>query len=101
MTKQRAMELLMIERACVKRGSGMEGTWEMTNDGVRVRYEQVSPECDRNCAVCPLVQDSAELLQMYDLAIKVMSDEILKEESKTEEWRDWQRNCDPRADLVI
>ena len=101
MTNQRAMELLMIERACVKRGSGMEGTW-VTDDGrtMYVRYEKVNNECDRNCAVCPLVQDSTELLQMYDRVIHIMTN-FTEEEDKHNDWRDWQRNCDPRQPLAI
>lgn len=106
MTKRRAMELLCIERACVRKGSGMEYQMVIDEDYTdKSGYVQVSEGCDRNCAECALVQDAKELLEMYDFVIKSMIEEIAKEEeeeeSKTNEWRDWQRNCDPRADLVI
>lgn len=103
MTMRRAMELLMIERACVRKGSGMEWMWTPGEDGYSQweGYRKVHEECDRDCANCELVQDAAELLEMYDKAIKVMIEETEKEESKSEEWREWQRNCDPQADLVI
>ena len=106
MTMRRAMELLMIERACVRKGSGMEWTWVPGDDGYSQweGYRKVHEECNRDCANCVLVQDAAELLEMYDKVIGVMINETEKEEtkaSKSEEWRDWQRNCDPQADLVI
>lgn len=103
MTMRRAMELLMIERACVRKGSGMEWTWVPGDDGYSQweGYRKVHEECNRDCANCVLVQDAAELLEMYDKVIQVMIEETEKEESKSEEWRDWQRNCDPQSDLVI
>ena len=103
MTNQRALEMLMIERACVKRGSGMEGTW-ITDDGktMYVRYDKVHEECDRNCAVCPLVKDSTELLEMYDRVIWLMTEKAA-EEDKTQEWHDWQVECEsgPLEQLAI
>ena len=103
MTNQRALELLMIERACVKRGSGMEGTW-VTDNGLTMytRYDKVHDECDRNCAVCPLVQDSKELLEMYDKVIWLMTEKAA-EEDKPKDWRDWQRECEkePLKQLAI
>ena len=106
MTMRRAMELLMIERACVRKGSGMEWTWVPGDDGYSQweGYRKVYEECNRDCANCVLVQDAAELLEMYDKVINVMINETEKEEKealKSEELRDWQRNCDPQADLVI
>lgn len=47
MTKQRAIELLEIERECVKRADN----------------------CDRNCASCSLVQETDEILEMYSYVI--------------------------------
>lgn len=49
MTIQRMIKLLQIEKECITR-----------NDGVN---------CDRNCAKCDLVQDSQELLEMYEEVI--------------------------------
>lgn len=86
----------MIERQCVKMGSGME----MGEFG----YSKVRPDCNRDCANCVLVQESKELLEMYDKVImemirKVEEDE--KEEQRNGELRDWQRNCNPRLGLAI
>ena len=99
MTNRRALELLMTERACVKRGSGMEGTW-VTDDGLPLytRYDNGH----RNCAVCPLVQDSTELLEMFDKVIWFMTEKAA-EEDKVKELKDWQRECEkePLKQLAI
>lgn len=50
MTIQRMIELLAFERKCVESAN----------------------ECDRNCAECNLVQDTDELLEMYDSVIAVL-----------------------------
>ena len=104
MTNKRAMELLMIERACVRRASGMECMCGLSEDGCAqwAGYEKTEEECNRDCANCELVQDSKELLEMYDFVIRKMIEETEKEEEgKTIHLKDWQWNCDPRADLVI
>lgn len=102
MTNQRAMELLMIERACVRRASGMEYIQvNLGNDQWYEGYARIMNECDRKCESCVLVQDSKELLEMYDYVIKMMTEEICEEEAKPTELRDWQRNCDPRQPLAI
>lgn len=52
MTKERAKEIMQIERACVLR--------------------QDTPECNRDecgCQVCDLVQDAEEVVAAYDLVI--------------------------------
>lgn len=54
MTKERAIELLKIELACVKRN----------DDGL----------CDRVCAMCDLVQRTPELEDMYEYVIKHMEE---------------------------
>lgn len=95
MTSRRAADLLAIEMACVMRASGMEK--ELSTG----RWVKVSEECDRNCAECPLVQRSEELLDMYELMLTKMIDETEKEEAETKELKDWQRNCDPWQPLVI
>ena len=46
MTLERAIELMSIEQQCVER----------------------SNMCDRNCFVCELVQDDAELIEAYKIA---------------------------------
>lgn len=94
MTSQRALELLMIERTCVRMGSGMD--YDLLKQG----YVKAGPECDRDCANCVLVQDSEELLNMYDFVISKMINETENEETTTE-WRNWQRDCDPRQPLAI
>lgn len=103
MTTRRAMELLCIERACVRRGSGME--WQMVIDEDftdRSGYVKTHEDCDRDCANCELVQDSKELLEMYDFVIGLMIEKTMKEEAKpTTEWKDWQRNCDPRKPMIF
>ena len=47
MTNKRILELLKIERECVKRGEN----------------------CNRKCDECDLVQNTDELLEMYDSLI--------------------------------
>lgn len=102
MTNREAFGLLAIERACVAKGSGMEAFYELSEDGcsMGINYKKVNEECDRNCAVCPLVQKSEDLLAMYDYMLQRLNDEI-REEEQAEEWRDWQRDCDPRQPLAI
>ena len=51
MTSERVVELLKIERECIKRNSIPFG-------------------CDRRCGECDLVQDTDELLEMYDTVIE-------------------------------
>lgn len=48
MTPERVLELLKIERECIKRNKF---------------------GCDRRCGECDLVQDTDELLEMYDMVI--------------------------------
>lgn len=55
MDKARALELMKIEKECIRRNA--------------------SPfECDRNCAKCDLVQDDAELTEAYEYVIGVLED---------------------------
>jgi hypothetical protein len=57
--------------------------WQMKIDEDftdRSGYVKTCDECDRDCANCELVQDSKELLEMYDYVIKMMIDEMIKEE---------------------
>ena len=104
MTNRRALELLMIENACVRRASGLEQVRVYSEDGCAMTniWVQNSEPCNRDCANCDLVQKSEELLEMYSFVIKRMIEETEKEEEdRTKDWKDWQRNCDPRTDLVI
>ena len=48
MTTERAIELLEIEKECVKRGN----------------------TCGRDCANCELVQEDIELIEMYKFVIR-------------------------------
>lgn len=57
---ERMLELLKIEQACVKRASGLDGNNE---------------PCNRDCANCPLVQKTEDLLEMYEKAIRLVSRE--------------------------
>ena len=50
MTLERIIELLRIERECVRRAE----------------------TCTRHCEICPLVQDDKELIQAYDQAIGLL-----------------------------
>ena len=65
MTNRRAMELLAIERACVRRASGLEPVENVFCEN-GYSYNQVREGCNRNCGECGLVQDANELLAMYD-----------------------------------
>ena len=95
MTDRRAMELLAIERMCVRKGSGME--FDLNTN----RYIQVDSECNRDCANCILVQNAGELLEMYDHILKLMIDKTNKKEDRNDDCRDWQRNCDPCQPMAI
>ena len=96
MTNRRAMELLMIEMACVKAGSGMEYDLEKQD------WTETGHVCNRDCANCVLVQDSRELLEMYSYVVCKMTEEINEEERlRHAELKDWQRNCDPRQPMTI
>lgn len=57
MTLKRVIELLKIERECVARGSGK------SDSGI---------SCNRDCANCDLVQEDADLLEAYRLAIDTL-----------------------------
>lgn len=51
--RDRIIELLKIERECVRRNSDQN--------------------CDRNCGACDLVQDDKELLAAYDSAVEMLN----------------------------
>ena len=55
MTHDKAIELLKIERECVNRNN-----------------QPFGKNCDRNCGKCDLVQNTEELLEMYDYVIEAM-----------------------------
>lgn len=55
MTNARAIELLKIERECVNRNNQPFGM-----------------NCSRECSKCDLVQNTDELLEMYDFVIDAM-----------------------------
>lgn len=55
MNKQRVIELLRIEKNCIKRN-------ELNR-------------CDRECQKCDLLQDSGELISMYDFVLAEMEKE--------------------------
>ena len=54
MTLNRAVELMKIELSCVRRNE----------DG----------KCDRDCASCDLVQQTPELIEMYEYVISRMEE---------------------------
>ena len=96
MTNKRAMELLMIEMACVKWASGMEYDLDKQD------WIETGHCCNRDCANCVLVQDSRELLDMYSFVVTKMTEEINEEEkAKNRPLKDWQRNCDPHQPMAI
>ena len=49
MTNERILELLEIERSCIKRN--------------------IDHVCDRNCGYCDLVQKDEDLMELYDSVI--------------------------------
>lgn len=57
MTFQRAIELLQIERECVNRNNQPFGR-----------------NCDRECGKCDLVQNTEELIEMYDFVINKLKE---------------------------
>lgn len=61
MELKRMIDLLKIERECVRRNSDCE--------------------CDRDCANCDLVQIDKDLLEMYDSVIETLSKGLSKEKS--------------------
>lgn len=67
MNQLRATELLEIELACVRRNE--------------------SGACDRNCAVCDLVQETDELVDMYEYVINRMKSSDADRMPNTLSWR--------------
>ena len=47
--------------------------------GLSIERECVSRDCDRNCAICDLVQEREWLLSVYDDALKLLEKRIPKE----------------------
>lgn len=58
MTNKRALELLKIERECINRNN-----------------QQLGKNCDRDCLNCDLLQETEELLEMYDFVIEHLKGE--------------------------
>lgn len=56
MTRERAIELLKIERECINRNN-----------------QSFGKNCDRNCGKCDLMQNTEELLEMYDFVLDFIS----------------------------
>lgn len=56
MTKQRAIKLLEIERECVNRNNQPFGY-----------------NCNRECGKCDLLQNTEELIEMYDFVIRELT----------------------------
>lgn len=56
MTRERAIELLKIERECINRNN-----------------QPFGKNCDRNCGKCDLMQNTEELLEMYDFVLDFIS----------------------------
>ena len=56
MTPERVLELLKIERECINRNNQPFGM-----------------NCNRECGKCDLLQDTDELLEMYDYLINLMN----------------------------
>ena len=92
MTNKRALELLLIEMSCVKKGSGMKKI-----DG---KWVKIAEDCDRNCVNCTLVQKAEELLEMYEIVVNVMTEKV-KNEGGATGWRKWQVDCDPYTKMEI
>ncbi len=58
MTNTRALELLKIERECINRNN-----------------QPFGQNCDRKCSKCDLVQNTDELIEMYDFVIEQMKEQ--------------------------
>lgn len=88
---ERMLELLKIEQKCVKRGSGLDESFEGA--------------CNRDCANCDLVQKDADLLDMYEKVIRLVEREanrVKREKAYKQEaearrkyWDDLEKN-DPK-----
>lgn len=63
MTTERILELLEIERECIKR----------------------SDFCDRKCDQCSLVQKTDELMEMYDALIQWIGEGIKRNDKERDE----------------
>lgn len=59
MTNTRAIELLKIERECINRNN-----------------QPFGKNCNRECSKCDLVQNTEELLEMYDFVIEQMKEKM-------------------------
>lgn len=57
MTNDRAITLLQIERECINRNNQPFGF-----------------NCDRNCKQCDLVQNTDELIEMYDFVLEQLKE---------------------------
>ena len=76
MTNQKILDLLEIERECILRNNGQN--------------------CDRDCERCDLVQDPADLIEMYNAVIadykrKVRNDRF--EAREQEIWYNYINGC--------
>lgn len=69
---QRAIELLKIERECINRNN-----------------QPFGKNCNRECSKCDLVQNTDELIEMYDWVI-----EYLERENKIQQLVDFFDNFD-------
>lgn len=69
MTNERILQLIKIERECVKRNG----------------------KCDRDCANCDLVQIDSDLIEMYDNAIRLYQKIV---EGRVVVCEGWQRDSE-------
>ena len=73
MTNARAIELLIIEKECVQRASGIRHNASDPDYWVH----EPAPECNRDCEHCDIVQNEEELISMYEYAIEILKEKII------------------------
>ena len=56
-------------------------------NGLRIERECVSRDCNRDCANCDIVQERDWLLEVYDNAIALLSEELEDKDDNTK-WKE-------------
>lgn len=56
-------------------------------NGLRIERECVSRNCNRDCANCDIVQERDWLLEVYDNAIALLSEELEDKDDNTK-WKE-------------
>lgn len=56
---------------------------------LKIEYECISRNCDRNCGYCDLVQEQTVLLDAYNSAIELLSIEQEDKDDQTKWNKEW------------